>query len=270
MAMRILKNNTGVAVPLPDVSDTVPPSGQLTIATTDYGVYEGSNDVLQFLTDQAISTTVSTLTANDGTFDLGISEGVRLIQGGFSRPIADGADPTIKATVYQRGDGKNALAVDNNQVPGAVGPVPALGPNFTSEDMNVSTGGVARETAVGTGAWVDVYSVLGAGLLLGYLVTLEEPKKWLIRLIIDGNEIYGAAGIKTEDLDNEDMYGFEFNKEEKRSSAFNQGFNLGERTVYWQGPMGFPIAFETSIVIKLQKDTGADKKFLAGLVTRTL
>ena len=99
MSQRILKNNTASPVPLPDTSDTVPASGQLTIATTDYGVYEGSADVLEFLTDQAISATVSTLTANDGTFDLGINEGVRLIQGGFSRPIADGDDPTIKAKV---------------------------------------------------------------------------------------------------------------------------------------------------------------------------
>lgn len=113
MAQRILKNNTASPVVINDTGDTIPASGQLTINPLDYGKYEGSSDVLGPLTDQSQSPTVSTLTANDGTFDLGLSEGVRLIQGGFSRPIADGSDPTIKANVYLRSDGKYALAVDN-------------------------------------------------------------------------------------------------------------------------------------------------------------
>ena len=53
---------------------------------------------------------------NDGTFDLSINEGTRLIQGGFSRPISDGADPTIKAGVTS-GTGvteyNNRLEVEN-------------------------------------------------------------------------------------------------------------------------------------------------------------
>ena len=113
MAQRILKNNTASPVPISDTGDTIPASGQLTINPLDYGKYEGSDDVLGPLTDQSQSPTVSTLTANDGTFDLGISEGVRLIQGGFSRPISDGANSTIKANVYLRSDAKYALAVDN-------------------------------------------------------------------------------------------------------------------------------------------------------------
>ncbi len=99
MAQRILKNNTASLVPIADVGQSVPPSGQLVINPTDYGKYEGSSDVLGFISDLAVSPTVSTLTVNDGTFDLGISEGTRLIQGGFSRPISDGVDPTRKARV---------------------------------------------------------------------------------------------------------------------------------------------------------------------------
>lgn len=104
MAQRILKNNTANIVPIPDTGQSVPASGQLVIAPTDYGKYEGSSDVIVLIGD-------STLTVNDGTFDLSITDGTRLIQGGFSRPISDGDDPTIKANVVPLGTLK-ALAVD--------------------------------------------------------------------------------------------------------------------------------------------------------------
>lgn len=99
MAQRILKNNTASPVSISDVGQTVPASGQLVINPIDYGKYEGSSDVIGFISDLAVSPTLSTLTVNDGTFDLSINEGTRLIQGGFSRPISDGDDPTIKAGV---------------------------------------------------------------------------------------------------------------------------------------------------------------------------
>jgi hypothetical protein len=101
MTQRILKNNTGVIVPISDVGISVPAFGQYVIPPTQYGKVEDSDDVIGPISDLAVSPTVSTLTVNDGTFDLSISEGTRLIQGGFSRPISDGADPTIKATVNE-------------------------------------------------------------------------------------------------------------------------------------------------------------------------
>ena len=92
MAQRILKNNTASPVDITDTGYTVPASGQLVIPPQLYGLFEGSSDVVTYIGD-------STLTVNDGTFDLSINEGTRLIQGGFSRPISDGSDPTIKAAV---------------------------------------------------------------------------------------------------------------------------------------------------------------------------
>jgi len=102
MAQRILKNNTASAVVISDTGYTVPASGQLVIPPQIYGLFEGSADVLTYVTDKAVSpdpNPVSTLTVNDGTYDLQINEGVRLIQGGFSRTIADKDDPTVKAAV---------------------------------------------------------------------------------------------------------------------------------------------------------------------------
>jgi hypothetical protein len=92
MAQRILKNNTAAIVPIPDTGFSVPASGQLVIDPTQYGKFEGSSDVI-------VEIGASVLTVNDGTFDLSITEGTRLIQGGFSRPISDGQDPTIKMGV---------------------------------------------------------------------------------------------------------------------------------------------------------------------------
>lgn len=96
MAQRILKNNTANIVAIPDTGYSVPASGQLVIPPQVYGLFEGSSDVIGLI---SYPLPTPTLTVNDGTFDLGINEGVRLIQGGFSRPISDGDDPTVKAKV---------------------------------------------------------------------------------------------------------------------------------------------------------------------------
>jgi hypothetical protein len=97
--LRKLKNNTASPVVIVDTGDTVPASGEFIITPLDYGKYEGSADTILFLSDQSISATVSTLTANDGTFDLAIEKGVRMIQGGWCRPIVDFDDPSIGAKV---------------------------------------------------------------------------------------------------------------------------------------------------------------------------
>lgn len=101
--LRKLKNNTASPVVIPDTGDTVPASGEFIITPLDYGKYEGSADTILFLSDQSINVTTSTLTANDGTFDLAIEKGVRMIQGGFCRSIVDASDPSLGAKV--RADG---------------------------------------------------------------------------------------------------------------------------------------------------------------------
>lgn len=106
MASRVLKNNTASPVTISDVGQSVPASGQLVINPIDYGKYEGSSDVITFIGDL-------TLTVSDGTFDLSVNEGTRLIQGGFSRPISDGSDPTIKASVRSFGGQRTAMHTNN-------------------------------------------------------------------------------------------------------------------------------------------------------------
>lgn len=86
---KILKNNTASPVNITDVGQIVPASGQLTIQPTDYLLYADSDNTLTFIGD-------STLTVNDGSVDLGIADGAKLIQGIFPNPvgIAAGDDGT--------------------------------------------------------------------------------------------------------------------------------------------------------------------------------
>lgn len=78
--MKILKNNTSSNVEIFDVGLTVPASGQLIINVSDYDELAASSDVVILVSD-------GTLTVNNGSVDLPISDGVRLLQGGYSNKI---------------------------------------------------------------------------------------------------------------------------------------------------------------------------------------
>lgn len=105
---KILKNNTASNVFLSDVGQTVPASSQLTISPSDYDKYAQSNNVITKISDLAVSSTVSTLTVNDGSVDLSISDGADLIKGIFSRRIIGATDGTAIGNVGDR------LKVDNS------------------------------------------------------------------------------------------------------------------------------------------------------------
>jgi hypothetical protein len=77
---KIIKNNTGSAVSIDDAGVTVPASGQYTIQTTDDLLFAGSSDVVTLVGD-------ATLTVNDGTNDLTISDGIDLIKGLFPSSV---------------------------------------------------------------------------------------------------------------------------------------------------------------------------------------
>jgi hypothetical protein len=85
---KILKNTTGSPVDISDVGVTVPASSQITIPPTDYLLYADSDNVITLVG-------AGTLVVNDGSSDLGINEGSKLLQGIFPNPIGiQGADGT--------------------------------------------------------------------------------------------------------------------------------------------------------------------------------
>ena len=77
---KILKNNTASIVDITDVGVSVPASGQLSINTSDFDEFSASDDVVSLIG-------AGTLTVNNGSEDLSKSDGIRLIQGGFSNKI---------------------------------------------------------------------------------------------------------------------------------------------------------------------------------------
>jgi len=80
---KILKNNTALVVSIDDTGKTVPASGQLTIDPNWYLLFAASGDTITLVGD-------STLTVNDGSADLSISDGIDLIKGIFPKKIAVG------------------------------------------------------------------------------------------------------------------------------------------------------------------------------------
>lgn len=77
---KILKNNTASPVVISDTGVTIPASGQYLIPSVEDLLWASSSDAIVKISD-------STLTVNDGTNDLSISEGVDLIKGLFPKKI---------------------------------------------------------------------------------------------------------------------------------------------------------------------------------------
>ena len=111
LAAKILKNNTGSPVLITDTGVTVPASGQYTILTTEDFVFAASNDVIILISDQSVSPSVSTLTVNDGTDDLGIAEGTSLIQGFFPKRVQIIGDDELHNVDIELLDGKKKMHV---------------------------------------------------------------------------------------------------------------------------------------------------------------
>jgi hypothetical protein len=73
---KILLNNTALPVSIADTGVTVPASGSYTIPPNDYLLWAASSNIVTKVGD-------STLTVNDGSFNLSISDGIDLIKGIF-------------------------------------------------------------------------------------------------------------------------------------------------------------------------------------------
>lgn len=143
---------------------------------------------------------------------------------------------------------------------GGVEVIPALNNKTQYEDMNASTGGVARETTIGT-SYTTIYSYSGTGLLYGFLVTLETDNKWRVRVLIDGVDILGSDGIAIDDMDSSSLYGFN-----TTARPIHLGLDYDGKTFKFQGPMNYPFSFSSSIEIQVRRTT-TSKKFRAGLIT---
>lgn len=153
-----------------------------------------------------------------------------------------------------------------NLIPaGSVGPVPALAPSLTYEDLNVANGGVARDTNIGT-SYTVVYSKTTSGLFFGFNCGLETPDTWWFRLTIDSNEIFmGTTGIYTSDMEGGNLYGID--KAGGNTRPYVLGFSREQNAIRWNPPSGYPISFTTNVTIRVKNDTS--KKFRGGFAVRS-
>lgn len=188
--------------------------------------------------------------------------------------IVDNDDAELVKAVLtgSKGDGYVNVKVDaNGNLQTVLAPggniVPTIGSNIAYDDMNASTGGIARDTLVTNSTWTKLYEYTGSGLVMGILITLENlvadaNKYWNIRLVVDSNEVFGASGLNTWDLGSSILYGW--NKSATGRSYTWGGIALDNDTFRWDAPNNLPMSFDSSVQVYV-KHEGDNRKFLAGL-----
>jgi len=151
-------------------------------------------------------------------------------------------------------------------IPGTGGPLGSWTSNVRYIDMGPTVGGVSRGTNIG-GTFTDVYDETGSGLLIGFLVTLENAFDiWEIRLVIDSTDTIFT--INTEDLEKNNLYGYDKGGDNELATFL--GFNIHDNTIRWNGPLDFPLTYSSRIQVQARYTKGGSKKFRAGLLARTV
>lgn len=134
--------------------------------------------------------------------------------------------------------------------------------NIIYEEMNVATGGVARDGAIGT-TFTNIYSYTGSGYFHGFTVTMETSNIWTIRITIDGVDLlFGSAGLAISDIDNTGLYSIP-----STSTRQVLGINYEGNAFRWTSPTQNTLSFTASVLIRAKVTTGT-KKFRAGFVVR--
>ena len=152
------------------------------------------------------------------------------------------------------------LKVHSSIQPGSVA---CLTTSLKYIDMNASVGGVARGTNIGT-TFVDVYSGSGAGVILGFLVTMENGESnWRIRLEVDSIEVFD---VDVEDFEDDQVYNYKVGNLNTLTRSL--GFNYRNKTLFWEAPSQFPLCFTSTVVVQARRTSG-NKKFRAGLISLT-
>lgn len=135
---------------------------------------------------------------------------------------------------------------------------------FLYEDMNATTGGVARDTAITT-AYTTIYNRNGSGYLFGFTVTLEgnlvggDP--WTIKLVVDSVTLFELTSLDFDAA---------FWALDTSTPAIYLGLEiLNSKTIRFRGPQNLAIKYASNITIQAKKTTGASKRFRAGLVSLT-
>jgi hypothetical protein len=258
---KILKNTTGSPISISDTGVLLPASPVVyTIPPQDYLLWAASSNIITYIGN-------GTVIVNDGSTNLSISDGIDLIKDIFPKKIGvlSGNDLTPIGHVGDR------LKVDTQITSISGGISASYSSKLRMEDMNATTGGIARGATVSNAAWSSIYYYLGSGLFTSAVINIEGKDGWLLRIVIDGEEILGSGGLKTTDLHSDSVYDLDVAGKTNNDVDSAVGLYFGEHDrIIFQGPLGIPIKYNSSVQILLRRDVGqSSKKFQAGLAVLT-
>ena len=279
---KILKNNTANIVPISDVGAVVPASSNYTIQPYDYLLFTNSSDVI-------IQVSNGTLTVNDGSVDLSITDGIDLIKGIFQKNrIIGNTDATLIGNVTDR-----LKVIDNDVVSAITDLASTLNDNDdvkikgildkTSSTSNAITyteegdrrrldvlakitGNIPVTAAVMcyssklkyepnstttalTDSFANQYTYSGTGKLVGFAMTFDH-KDTEVKLLVDGDTVFSVASSDVE-----------YNA--AKYSTMGLDWEPNKKTISFYP--NFPICFDTSVTIQA-KQTSSGRSRLYYLV----
>jgi len=177
--------------------------------------------------------------------------------------IRGNTDDTLIGNVVDR------LKVDAQITSTSASGVAAFSAKLRYNDMNASTGGVARGTTIiADNNWIKLYEYIGSGLFTGISLGIATANsKWNIRLVLDSTEeIFGSNGLLTDDVDN--FYGLAVGTQ----NVITTGLNIGTNASFFfaSSPTYHPTRFTSKIQLFVRREVGTGNKlFNAGLIVHT-
>jgi hypothetical protein len=138
-------------------------------------------------------------------------------------------------------------------------------PKLRYDDMNVSTGGIARGASIPTSInWTTVYSYNGSGYLIGLILNVDSFGGWEFSLLVDGESIFSFV---SEDVTSDSVYDLDDVSNTNNAAI---GVIKGAHDVFtWHGPLSTPVYYGSSVIVRVRRPTAGAKKFQAGLTILT-
>lgn len=132
------------------------------------------------------------------------------------------------------------------------------------DDMNASTGGVARGTAIST-TYTTIYNRSGTGQIFGFTVSFEGniigADEFILKFTVDSLVV---AEISTADIGTNALYAMGSD-----GDALIFGWQTANNNVMFKTPGSGGIKYSSTVKIEIKKASGSNKQFRAGLIGLT-
>lgn len=132
------------------------------------------------------------------------------------------------------------------------------------DDMNASTGGIARDTQVST-TYSTIYNRSGSGYIFGFSVSFEGNilggDEFVIKFTVDSIVV---AELSTVDIGTNAIYNLGSD-----GDANILGWQTLNNNVMFKTPASGGVRYNSSVKIEIKKASGSNKRFRAGLIGLT-